>query len=155
VTSIILLKELTEWDQTKGKEFMENFKLKITKEMIGKCITTTKDYIVYKKVGGGIAQLLIPAGARIVVPHDYNRTGMLSSRKLRADKAVCLMIVPYTYSEKYKAIDKSFYVSRHDYSFTYKIGKKLKPKLDFSSDVINACRSGIHFFTSIRDAERY
>ena len=90
------------------------------------------DLIVYKKLHGGvICQLLIPKEAK-----RSNATG----RKCRAEYAVVL---------------EGEGVSKHDNSFKYRVGETVRPRELFSENRWEDCSSGIHFFITREEAERY
>jgi hypothetical protein len=134
--------------------------LKLTKHNAGQVIEARTDFIVYKRVRNGIAQLLIPKGTKIVVPTKYREYTARSFRKLRAEKAIVLCIVPRYYvgmRQKYQTIldPSESFDSRHDLRFKYIMGKTVKPRKKFSKDITDACKSGIHFFESLKDAENY
>lgn len=138
----------------------DKYFLQIKKSDIGKVITTRKDYIVYKVLQGGIAQLLIPKGTRIVVNEHYGNYNKLMgtyAKKLRSNKAIVLAIIPAymtlagkKYVEIYSA-DKVF-VSKYDYNFEYRMGKIVIPNY-FNSNPKDDCGSGIHFFATLEEAE--
>lgn len=135
--------------------------LVIEKKHKGKCFKTTKDHIVYKHVFGtpynGIAILVIPKGSRIVCVDNYNQYRQVKNRKLRTERAYCIGIIPYCgYTGNYESFSKNerFYSMKHP-DFKYKIGDELKPTMDFCDRVYDACRPGIHFFASLKDAQQY
>ena len=140
-------------------------KLKITRKSRGSFIKLEDDFIVYKAVRGGIAQLLLPKGTTVSVPVDYNSNGN-HSRKLRADQAVVLMIMPIVvecFPNSYRTIKVygnivdagDTYGSKWSISFKYKAGKLIKPKNGFHRQDNRPCKPGIHFFTNFKDAERW
>jgi hypothetical protein len=91
------------------------------------------DIIGYKKLSNGtIAKLLIPA--------DAKRVGGMTGRKCRAEFAKVL---------------EGYGSSIHDPVFLYKAGETVRPTSDFDPDVTNECRSGIHFFITLAEAEEY
>lgn len=143
-----------------------NHTLKITKADKGKFHTLKKDVLVYKTVSGAIVQLLLPKGTKISVPRDYNQNGKYIRRKLRADQAVVMAIIPFAKvhvlgsSEKvkqYQTLDKinKKYSSKWNFMFHYQMGRLVKPANGFCSISTLACRSGIHFFLDLKDAERW
>lgn len=148
-------------------------KLIIKKDMIGKVIIAEKDYVVYKRVNQngfvsnnrGIAVLLIPKGSKIVIPIDYNSKKRFK-KKLRCNLAICLYIIPFirNWNGKERKYDLSFqglpsekqvFKSIHKPRFKYKQGKVLKPYHPLSENTSGPCHSGIHFFTDVKEAERY
>ncbi len=145
--------------------------LKIKKSQAGTVITTTEDYVVYKKVNGytsymkseqidGIAILCIPKGSKIVVPSSFKLNDSLHYKKLRCNHAFCLGIVPIKYvqlsSVEYQYLDDEFkYRSRHSRTFKYEQGKYLVPTRQFNDNFRKTCKAGIHFFENVEDAEKY
>ena len=91
--------------------------------------------IVYKKCIEGIVTLRIPVDAS-----RSNATG----RKCRASKAVVIS------TPGGKAAH-----SRHAESFTYIPGATVATRQPFDTDRWNECGSGIHFFLSKIEAEKY
>jgi uncharacterized protein YjbI with pentapeptide repeats len=91
------------------------------------------DLIGYKKLRDGvIARLLIPAAAK--------RVGGLAGRKCRAEYAQVLEGAGF---------------SHYDAGFEYRVGATVRPTQAFDPSVIDACRSGIHFFITRAEAEAY
>jgi hypothetical protein len=146
--------------------------LKIKKSQAGSVITTTEDYVVYKKVIGstsnminkcinGIAILWIPKGSKIVVSVSYRINNDLSKRKLRCNRAICLGIVPYIFNYgndtvTYQQLDDKFkYRSTHSMIYKYEQGKYLVPTRPFNDNIFTFCKAGIHFFETVKDAENY
>lgn len=86
-----------------------------------------------------IVKLLIPAEAKR--SHAFGR-------KCRAEYAEILEITKGNRNLKTA-------VSQHDESFKYKVGKTVKPSLPFSDDWMEECDSGIHFFITKIEAEKY
>jgi hypothetical protein len=137
---------------------------KVTKDMIGTCITTTEDYLVYKKVKcsrgfstlRGIAVLLIPTGSKIVIPNSYFlKSTNVHSRKLRTNRAICMGILPFENRRYQMMTDKDKFYSIHDWSYKYHAGKLLRPSCKFEDDTSNACKSGIHFLETEKLAKKY
>lgn len=134
---------------------------KITRKMRGKVLTLKHEVIGYKKLRGGVAQIIIPVGAKIVVTKNYGvsiRYGRnLHNKKLRCDIAMVSMIVPWDYYAKYISFNsfQENWGSQHNHSFLYNVGKIVKPTNKFSPATDNFCKSGIHFFLSLKDAENY
>lgn len=142
-------------------------KLVIKKEMKGRFITLEKDYLVYKAVKGAIVQLLLPAGTKVNVPRNYNQNQNFRLRKLRADQAVVMAIIPREYFPKHltrklggyeyetlQKVDHKF-ASKWSRTFYYQMGKLVKPVREFNTMTHNPCASGIHFFVDLIDAERW
>lgn len=147
---------------------MQHLKIKSSDRC--KFIVLKKDYIVYKAVRGAIVQLLLPAGTTISVPRDYDLgTKYHHRRKLRADQAVVLAIIPrgvvYRPSPTGAKPTKLYlpledvnkaYESKWKSSFKYRMGELVKPKgKGFNMKSNQACKAGIHFFTNVEDAERW
>jgi hypothetical protein len=94
------------------------------------------DLIGYKKCANGvIVKLLIPKEAKR--SHAFGR-------KCRCEYARVLQIF---------GAEEAF--STHDSTFKYKVGETVKPKLEFVEDWTNECASGIHFFITKIEAEKY
>jgi hypothetical protein len=94
------------------------------------------DIIGYKKCRGGvIVKLLISANVRR--SHAFGR-------KCRAESAVVLEISSGTEAE-----------SSHDKTFTYKVGDTVRPTGKFDENWMEECSTGIHFFITRIEAERY
>lgn len=91
------------------------------------------DLIGYKRLANGkICKLRIPA--------DAKRVGGLVGRKCRAEYAIVLEGEGH---------------SRHDRSFSYKVGSTVRPTKPFDDNPLQECRSGIHFFITKEEAEAY
>lgn len=124
----------------------------------GELVVLKEDLIVYKKVYGAIVELIIPKGAKAVRASLYN-----CQNKIRSDVAIVTAIYPYLkYSNYYKSLEnvtRGFInlMGSHlgHVGLVYKIGKVVKPFKKFDSDVLDACRSGIHFFATRKEAENY
>lgn len=116
-----------------------------------------RDVIVYKKLRNAIGQFLLPKGTKVM--KAYTRP---ECQKLRADQAVCLMIVPYWnadiyYRCKYQFLDSKRGMSEIHYASTkstYFIGKKYKPN-GFNTNIYEDCGKGFHFFCTLEEAEKY
>jgi hypothetical protein len=90
------------------------------------------DLIRYKKLFGDvICRLQIPAEAK-----RSNATG----RKCRAEYAIVL---------------EGEGVSQFDPNFPYRIGEMVRPTEPFDTNRWNECTSGIHFFLTREEAEKY
>lgn len=115
------------------------------------------DIIVYKKLRGAIAQLVIPAGTKIVRPHG-------SKQKMRAEKAVVLMVIPFEcsydagkYFVKYESLDKKAYNGLgwgNARVIEYKMGETVKAHA-FDTYEFSVCTGGIHFFLTESRARNY
>lgn len=115
------------------------------------------DIVVYKKLRGAIAQLVIPAGTKIVKPYG-------GAQKMRAEKAVVLMVIPFEcrydagrHFVKYVSLDKKEYnglgMGRAGV-IEYKMGKTVKAH-SFDDDKSVVCAGGIHFFLTESRARNY
>lgn len=105
------------------------------------CLANTRilpdgDIIGYKKCIEGIVKLLIPSDAKR--SHAFGR-------KCRAEYAVVL--------ELPDGINVAH--SSYDESFLYVKGETVKPVDPFSENWMEECESGIHFFITKIEAERY
>src|SRR5690554_3221844 len=99
-------------------------------------------FVCFKKLKNNvIAKLKIPAKAK---------RSSATSRKCRASEAKVLEMWNATTKEKV-----SIGYSQYDETFTYEIGKTVKPKEKFDEDRWNECSSGIHFFMTLAEAENY
>ena len=94
------------------------------------------EIVGYKKLVEGIAVINIPADAK-----RSNATG----RKCRASKAIVI--------ELPEGVEVGH--SQHDSSFEYRVGATVEPKEPFCEDRWNECASGIHFFITRGEAERW
>ncbi len=94
---------------------------------------TPQGYPMYgfKKTNVGIVTLLIPAEAK--------RTASLVGRKCRAEYAVVV---------------EGYGRSLHDMSIEYVVGKTVYPD-KYDDDIRVECTSGIHFFQTREEAEKY
>ena len=93
-------------------------------------------FIAYKKLRGGVV-------AKLGIPRDAQRTSSLIGRKCRASKAKVLEL----------SGGATEALSRHDYSFVYRLGEYVEAALD--ADIRVECTSGIHFFITRKEAEEY
>jgi len=94
------------------------------------------DIIGYKKTREGIVKLLIPADAKR--SHSFGR-------KCRAEYAKVLEL-PNGITEA---------TSSHDVFFKYRVGEIVRPELPFDENWLEECSTGIHFFITRGEAERY
>jgi hypothetical protein len=94
------------------------------------------ELVVYKKLREGVAVLSIPSDAK-----RSNATG----RKCRSSKAIVI--------ELPEGVEVGH--SQHDPSFEYRAGATVEPKEPFCEDRWNECASGIHFFITRGEAERW
>ena len=114
-----------------------------------------EDVIGYKKVYSHakicIATLWIPKGTLVGA---YEQTDKRSiRRKLRAEKALVLRIeLRYPKNNELKLVDCAF--SEWDYRFIYRPLKEAIPTHPFSHK-LTECESGIHFFLTRKEAEKY
>lgn len=99
------------------------------------------EFTAWKKCRDGvIAKLLIPA--------DAKRTSA-TGRKCRASEAVVLALYDKDGNEITEAR------SNYDNDFVYRVGETVKPKKPFDDNRWDECASGIHFFVTREEAERY
>jgi uncharacterized protein YjbI with pentapeptide repeats len=97
-------------------------------------------FTAWKKLRNGrIAKLTIPADAK-----RHNATG----RKCRASSAIVEAIFD---GESNVLVG----YSQHDPSFEYRVGNTVHPSESFDDNRWNECGSGIHFFITRGEAERY
>jgi len=95
------------------------------------------ELVVWKKLQDNvIAKLLVPSGAK--------RTASLVGRKCRAEYVKVLEII---------GGEKEGY-SLFNTSFKYCVGKKVVPN-KYDDDIRVECSSGIHFFLTREEAEKY
>ncbi|MDR1902413.1 MAG: DUF5758 domain-containing protein [Treponema sp.] len=93
-------------------------------------------FIAWKKCRDGIL-------VKLLIPEEAKRSSA-TSRKCRADKAVVIDII---------GADEA--VSQHDDNFIYRKGETVLPKEPFNEDRWVECGSGIHFFITKEEAEKY
>lgn len=96
-------------------------------------------FIAWKKVGGHLVELEIPADARRL---------SAASTKCRCDKAKVLSIVSRE-GRQIKSIHSDNYAP-----IDYVVGQVVTPD-SFDEDRWNECSHGIHFFINKEEAERY
>lgn len=101
----------------------------------------TGSFIGWKKVGGKIIKLKIPADAK---------RGSATSSKCRCNKAKVLEIQEIDGSIS----DKTKISSDYDKTFIYEVGKTVSVK-DFCEDRWRECSQGIHFFINRQSAVEY
>ena len=95
----------------------------------------------WKKVGGALVHLLIPADAR---------RSSAASTKCRCDKAQVLDITRLSDGERLSEVVNNRYLN----SVTYKVGEVVLPD-SFDEDRWNECSNGIHFFIDKQEAINY
>jgi hypothetical protein len=98
------------------------------------------EIVGWKKCNEGIVKLLIPAKAK-----RSNATG----RKCRCEYAKD--VAHFTFDGKRT---RKPFTSQHDSSFVYEVGKIIKPN-KFDDNRWEECSSGIHFFITRIEAEKY
>ena len=86
--------------------------------------------------------------AKLLVPETAKRSSA-TSRKCRASEAIVLAL----YDENGNEVDKA--MSQHDSDFIYHVGDTVKPTEQFDENRWEECSSGIHFFVTREEAERY
>lgn len=99
-----------------------------------------------------IIKLLIPKGTKIYCldPKDKHRAASAKVIEITAFKsAEDFGYSPGGRRERFKSA-----YSKHDDTFVYTVGKKVKPKYGFSMRE-DECESGIHFFRTRRGAENW
>ena len=97
-------------------------------------------YIGYKKAGGLVVELEIPADAR---------RSSATSRKCRASKAKVLSITDINGNPAVSQVR-----SNYDPNFVYTIGENVEVS-DFDDDRWNECSTGIHHFITRAEAVKY
>lgn len=97
-----------------------------------------------------IARLYIGPGVRRVVPLSYDKSISGDLGKCRAASAKVLSIT--TIAGNHVKNKRKKFFSGFDSSFTYVKGQTVRPFHAFNPDVTSACKSGIHFFTTRREA---
>ena len=86
--------------------------------------------------------------AKLLVPETAKRSSA-TSRKCRASEAIVLAL----YDKNGNEVDKA--MSQHDSDFIYHVGDTVKPTERFDENRWEECSSGIHFFVTREEAERY
>lgn len=127
----------------------------------------THDVIGYKKVewrdahGGArspqdraIALLLIPKNTRVGGEEWKPPTRFKPNQKYRAEKAIVLGFINPNDHSFIIHPEKSLFVSIYNWNFIYEIGETITPTFKFSM-AKEECESGIHFFRTYQEAERY
>lgn len=113
------------------------------------------DYIVYKKLEGHVAQLVLPRGTRVM----KSKNGI---QKLRADKAIVLLIIPhYTsnilgrslYGKLKNKQAKNLALGGANY-LVYRMGKYVRER-NLNTKINKPCGKGIHFFCTEKRARQY
>ena len=94
------------------------------------------DIVGWKKCREGVL-------VKLLIPSDAKRSNAFG-RKCRAEFAKVVEII---------GADEA--VSDYDHAFKYKVGEIVNPKEPFSEDWQNECASGIHFFITRLEAEKY
>ena len=115
------------------------------------------DYYGFKKLRGAIAQLVFPKGTRVM--KSRVQTFGKNRYKLRSDQAITIMLVPFDqyWGLLYKTLEKKTYKSKvfsHKPKSTYRLGKKITPD-KFNTEITEDCGGGIHFFCTLKEAEKY
>jgi hypothetical protein len=94
------------------------------------------DLIGWKKCNNGII-------VKLLIPKEAKRNNAFG-RKCRAEFADVLEL-----SEGVIAY------SQHEDGFTYEVGKRVTPSQPFNEDFTDECSTGIHFFITRLEAEKY
>jgi len=120
----------------------------------------TKGVYVYKKLRNAICQMYLPEGTKVV-----RTVGSEATTKYRADKAIIVMIVPFTSEgwghrtfKKYSSLrNKSAFNLNpgHGQDRIYKLGKTIMPSYWLNENPNNDCASGIYFWETLQKAEQY
>jgi hypothetical protein len=101
----------------------------------------------YKKVWnrdytkGVVIELRFPEGAKLV--------STVLGRKCRASEATVVRCLTPDFETETE------FRSLHDEDFTYRVGETVKPSNPFDDSITEECTSGIHFFTTREEAEKY
>lgn len=106
-----------------------------------KKVRISKDGYTSDDIEYGIAKLMITEDAR---------RSSATSLKCRCNKAKVLEILDFKGNKL--SINKGYSV--YDYTFEYEVGKMVSVD-NFNEDRWKECATGIHFFTSFRDAVEY
>jgi hypothetical protein len=80
---------------------------------------------------------------RLFIPSKAKRSNA-SGRKCRAERAKVLEV-----------IGAEVGISKHDSTFTYKVGQWVRPTNGWNEDRWKECAGGIHFFLTRIEAENY
>lgn len=116
-------------------------------------------FIAYKKVNVRYGGCLIPnpigstAIVVLQVPASAKRLSA-NGKKCRCDRAKVLRFETLG-GERIKDHKKYNFLSMHDASFEYVVGKTVTPDFAFNEDRWTECASGIHFFMNREDAVFY
>ena len=102
----------------------------------------TGGFIGWKKCSGGVI-------AKLLIPPDAKRSSA-TGRKCRTDKAIVLELFRYPRGDVFDGAA----FSQHDASFEYARGETVAVD-DFDEDRWAECSTGIHFFITREEAERY
>ena len=97
-------------------------------------------YTAFKKAGGRIVELIIPADAK---------RSSATSRKCRASKAMVVSITDRAGNPAGDCVHSDF-----DHSFTYVVGATVEVN-DFDEDRWKECAPGIHHFITRDEAVKY
>jgi hypothetical protein len=94
-------------------------------------------FIGFKKLRNGVV-------ATLQIIEDAKRLNSIGSRKCRCDKAVVLALSQGVEGR-----------SQHIHDFIYRVGETVVPREPFNNDIRKECASGIHFFITREEAEKY
>jgi len=113
--------------------------------------------IVYKKVSGSrILKCIIPIGAKIVFPYGYSKRLFKHILKCRTDKLIPIEFVTRSGRKTIKQSPADSWRARSwNLYHSYKLNKVYEPHKALSTDTTDCCRSGIHFFTTLKEAARW
>ncbi len=104
----------------------------------------TGNYILY--TGNYIHVVL-----ELLIPRSAQRTGTPVGRKCRASKVKVVGVV----NPDPRLSHITRFHSLHDRSFTYEVGKWIKPVGEYDGDIRVECTHGIHFFMTYEEAAEY
>lgn len=114
----------------------------------------------YKATRNGIIRLIIPEGAKVVVPVMPTNRGL--DRKLRASKVYVDKIVPVVGKGSRRTgsapldnmLRNMAAQSMHDPTYTYKQDEFHEPD-EFDDNPVHTCSNGLHFFHRPRGAKKW
>lgn len=108
----------------------------------------TKELKAFKRAADSkVVALVIPVGSHVHAPPEaFQACSTISRRKMRASQAF-VHAIHYGFGG-----DADSAASLWDPSFTYKVGKLVKPTKGRFSYQPDSCAAGIHFFLNFYDA---
>lgn len=115
-----------------------------------KSALTAHEWVIVKLRIGAKVRRVVPFPGLVRLPGEY---GYEEEGKCRAESAKVLSI---TSIENGRRLPKSTLAhSDWDYTFTYRVGDTVRPRYPLSKDPNVTCASGIHFFTTRKEAVNY